>query len=117
MSCCLYYRLTLCIDYSILLRIYNYFLNPASACDLRFKVICRSRENPGTDSFSMYLKSYDYSIPEQIAQIMRTGDFAMIYDSDEARIGKYPFADFPFLAVRIRDGNQNLGLPFYHSDF
>lgn len=85
------------------------FGNPVFLCDLGYKIICHSDRDSTFDEFWEHMKNHSYSIPEQIAQIMRTGDFAKIYSSDEARIGKYPFADSPFLAARIRDGNQVLG--------
>ena len=85
------------------------FGNPVFLCDLGYKIICLSNRDAEFDEFWEHMKNHNYSIPEQIAQIMRTGDFAKIYASDEARTGKYPFAESPFLAARVRDGRQLLG--------
>lgn len=85
------------------------FGNPVFVCDLGYKIICYSDHDSVYDDFWEHMKSRSYSIPEQISQIMRTGDFSKIYSSDKPRIGKYPFADFPFLAARVRDGAQPLG--------
>lgn len=83
--------------------------NPVFVCDLGYKIICYSDHDATYDEFWEHMKSRSYSIPEQISQIMRTGDFVKIYSSDKPRIGKYPFAEFPFLAARVRDGAQTLG--------
>lgn len=85
------------------------FGNPLFICDLGYKIICYSDHDAVYDDFWEHMKNHNYSIPDQIAQIMRTGDFAKIYASDETRVGKYPFADSPFLAARIRDGSHVLG--------
>lgn len=85
------------------------FGNPVFVCDLGYKIICCSDRDADYDDFWNHMKSRDYSLPEQILEIMRTGDLARIYDSDEVRTGKYPFASCPFLAARIRDGSHHLG--------
>lgn len=85
------------------------FGNPVFLCDLGYKIICCSDRDADYDDFWNYMKSHDYSLPEQILEIMRTGDLARVYHSDEARTGQYPFAACPFLAARIRDGNRLLG--------
>ncbi|MDO4305541.1 MAG: helix-turn-helix domain-containing protein [Eubacteriales bacterium] len=85
------------------------FGNPVFVCDLGYKIICYSDHDAVYDDFWEHMKNHNYSIPEQISQIMRTGDFAKIYASDDTRIGKYPFTDSPFLAARIRDGSHVLG--------
>lgn len=85
------------------------FGNPVFVCDLGYKIICHSDQDAEYDEFWEHMKNHNYSIPEQISQIMRTGDFAKIYSSDAPRIGRYPFADAPFLAARVRDGSQTLG--------
>lgn len=85
------------------------FGNPVFVCDLGYKIICHSDRDAVHDDFWEYVKNHSYSLPEQIAQIMRTGDFANIYATDEPLIGKYEFTSPPFLAARIRDGSQVLG--------
>lgn len=85
------------------------FGNPLFVCDLGYKIICCSDRDADYDDLWKHVKDYGYSLPEQILEIMRTGDLARIYGSDEARTGKYPFASCPFLAERIRDGNHLLG--------
>lgn len=85
------------------------FGNPLFVCDLGYKIICYSDHDAIYDDFWEHMKNHNYSIPEQISQIMRTGDFAKIYASDDTRIGRYPFAESPFLAARIRDGSHVLG--------
>lgn len=85
------------------------FGNPVFVCDLGYKIISYSDHGAIYDDFWEQMKKHNYSIPEQISQIMHTGDFAKIYASDETRIGKYPFAEYPFLAARIRDGSHVLG--------
>lgn len=85
------------------------FENPLLVSDLGYKILCRSSRCDVKDSFWQYLDDHHFSLPEQIAQIMRSGDFARIYATDEPRIGKYDFAEFPFLAARIRDGTHVMG--------
>lgn len=85
------------------------FGNSVFICDLGYKILCYSDHDATYDDFWEYVKNYNYSIPEQMIQIMRTGDFARIYSTDEPLIGKYSFAEFPFLAARIRDGSHVLG--------
>lgn len=85
------------------------FGNPLFVCDLGYKIICRSQAGAAQDPFWDSLREHSYSLPEQIAQIMRSGDFSKIYSHDEPRIGKYDFADCPFLAARIRDGGHVMG--------
>lgn len=71
------------------------FGNPLFVCDLGYKIIGYSDHEAIYDDFWEYMKNHSYSIPEQISQIMHTGDFAKVYASDETRIGKYPFAKSP----------------------
>lgn len=85
------------------------FGNPVFVCDLGYKIISYSDHDGVYDEFWEYMKQHTYSLPEQISQIMRTGDFARVYASDETRTGKYPFAQYPFLAARVRDGSHLLG--------
>lgn len=83
--------------------------NPLFVCDLGYKIICRSSSGGVDDEFWESLRDHNYSLPEQIGQIMRTGDFGKIYATDEPRTGKYDFAAHPFLAARIRDGGHVMG--------
>lgn len=85
------------------------FENPVFVCDLGCKIICYSDHDADLDGFWEQMKQNSYSIPEQISQIMRTGDFARIYATDMPRIGQYPFAESQFLAARIRDGSKPMG--------
>lgn len=85
------------------------FGNPLLVSDLGYKVLCRSNDCTVNDGFWKYLDDHSFSLPEQIAQIMRSGDFAKIYATDEPLIGKYDFAEHPFLAARIRDGSHVMG--------
>lgn len=85
------------------------FGNPVFVCDLGYKILCYSDHDASFDSFWEYLRECSYSMPQQVSQIMRTGDFARIYASDQPRIGKYSFAPSPFLAARIRGESHPLG--------
>lgn len=85
------------------------FENPVFVCDLGYKVLGRSGQRDAEDPFWTYLDDHSFGIPEHIAQIMRSGDFAKVYASDAPRIGKYEFAEYPFLAARIRDGSHVMG--------
>lgn len=85
------------------------FGNPVFISDLGYKILCCSQHTSAFDSFWEYLQSSSYSLPEQIAQIMRSGDFSKIYTSDQPLVGQYSFAPSPFLAARIRGQSQPLG--------
>lgn len=85
------------------------FQNPVFICDLGYKIICCSDQDAAYDGFWEHLTNHKYSGAEEIAQLMRSGDLARIYESDEPRTGCYPFARHPFLAARIRDGSRPLG--------
>lgn len=85
------------------------FGNPVFVSDLGYKILCCSRHDSAFDSFWEYLQSNNYSLPEQIAQIMRSGDFSKIYTSDRPLVGHYSFAQAPFLAVRIQGQSQSIG--------
>lgn len=85
------------------------FGNPVFVCDLGYKIVCHSHRECAVDAFWNTMKEHRYSLPEQIAQIVRTGDFEKIYSMDEPRVGRYAFAEHPFLAARIRDGGHVMG--------
>ena len=85
------------------------FGNPVFVCDLGYKIVCYSHRDDPVDDFWSSMKEHRYSLPEQIAQIVRTGDFERIYSMDEPRIGRYAFAAHPFLAARVQDGGRVMG--------